>query len=295
MASSDIKNSILRTLAYRDIFSYALTFYQTYNYLISPVGVNFEEFKEALVELIKEGKIIYSDGFFHLGNVDILELKKRQQASRELFARAKKISTVLGRFPTVLLVCVTGAVAAGNSSENDDIDILVVASKNKLWITRLFVVLTLKVLNLYRKDGKEKGRVCPNIFLDENDLSWSYSRNVYTAHEALLMRPVLDKAELYLEFLGVNGWVRQFFPHAIFDIVSIQYKPFSKPGFLERLAMTLQLWYMRNKKTKEITTDKFIHFKRNDHSERILSEFGDKCKILGISEDNNFLTSLQNQ
>ena len=42
------------------------------------------------------------------------------------------------------MIAITGSVANYDAEENDDIDLLIVTEKNRLWITRGFVFLILK-------------------------------------------------------------------------------------------------------------------------------------------------------
>ena len=285
-ALNPIRNSILKTLAYRNVFSYPLTFHQLYTYVISESGFSFEEFKEALRNLLTEKIIFYEDGFFHLGSAVIEDRKRREEDSRKLLLKAQKISRILGANPFVKLIAVTGAVAAGNAVENDDIEVMVITTKDRLWLGRFFTVLMLKALNLYRTDKDAGGKICPNIFIDEENLEWGYAKNVYIAHEILLMQPVFDRGGYYFRFLNANRWSFEFLPHVKVKAKDEEFKsPERFFNFLitfEYLLMKLQLWYMQKRITNEITTDRLIHFRRDDHSSWILTSYEEGLKRLGV-------------
>ncbi|MBI4091177.1 hypothetical protein HY419_00330 [candidate division WWE3 bacterium] len=289
MIDDQLRKAILTTLAYRNVFGYPLTFYQIYTYLLAPEPLDFGEFKRNLVELLEDKSVKYDSNFFHLGDVKVAERIRREEESKTLFDEACKVTGRLGVIPFVKLVCVTGAVAAGNADTNGDIDILIVTSAGRLWLTRFLVVTLLKLFRVYRTDKHEGGKICPNIFIDESDLSWNINRNEYIAHEVLLMKPALDKGDYYFKFLGSNLWVNNFLPHH--NLSHITDIPESRPGekekrglkdFLEKILMKVQLWYMRNKKTNEITTQRLIHFRRDDHTNRILNSFKENLQKLKL-------------
>lgn len=285
MTDAQIQNSILKTLAYRDVFSYPLTTFETYIYLIASEKVEPEKFYKNLHSLIESGRIKKYEDFVHLGLSNPLR-ESRNNSSRELMKKAERTCRLLSLLPTIKFMAVTGAVAAGNSPLDDDIDLLIVTSKNSIWISRFFVVIVLKILNWYRTDGNESGKICPNIWLDERDLFWNQAQNVYVAHEILLMKPVVDRGDYYFKFVGQNRWVFDFFPHISVNGPQTASSTFSASSFLEdvleRLFMKSQLLYMKRKQTKEITTDKMIHFKRDDNSTWILEKFEEKCRRMGI-------------
>lgn len=292
--NSNVRQAILRTFAYRSVFSYPLTFFQCYNYLLCDKKVDFSEFRAIFLQLLREKKLIYRENFFHTGGIDVLQRLERKKRSDHLLGKAQKIAGLLSFIPSVKLVCLTGAVAAENSPKDDDIDLLIVTSVSRLWLTRFIVVTLLKLMRSYRADGSEAEKVCPNIFLEESALEWDQARNIYTAHEALLMKPLVDKGGYYFRFLQSNAWVRAFLPNVEFETLdaspagasSAESNQHSLNGLLghalETLFMKLQLWYMRNRKTKEITTDRVIHFRRDDNTDWVMAKFESECKKLGV-------------
>jgi hypothetical protein len=174
------------------------------------------------------------------------------------------------------MICITGSVAAFNASKSDDIDFFIVTEKNRVWITRLLVVLILKLSGLYRTDADAAEKICPNLFIDETCSEWSKDqRNIYVAHEIALMHPIFYRDNAYFDFLKANSWVKDFFDMpAIHSETKPKFRPISKIGdFFEFLARSLQILYMSKGKTTEITKSGIIHFNKNDWSKKILKEF----------------------
>lgn len=276
-----VREAIVRTFKYRAIFSYPLSFFQTYCYLVTPEKIEFENFKNNFIELLEEGRIVKDSDLYHLGNCSAQARKHREIHSKYL---SDKLSTTVEKLkfiPFIKLICATGSVASNNAPPDDDIDIMVVCENQRLWITRFLCVVILKILGDYRTDSKRQAKICPNIFVTEDSLYWD-DRNVYIAHEIMLMKPVFDRGGYYFKFLKENGWVIDFLPHTYnVEHLRVFYEIYKKQpsniflNYLEKILMKIQLWYMKDKKTFEVTTEKLIHFKKNDHSERILREFGE--------------------
>ena len=279
--SSDVKTAILKTLAYREVFEYPLTFYQLYVYLISQEPVPFDDFKEELRNLLTEKKIFYLDGYFHTGDSEVVRKRKENEtASLAHLEKAKNVAAKISKIPWVKFVGVTGAVSAGNAPAQDDIDLFIVSSSGKVWTTRFFVVLLLKVLGLYRSDKSPYGKFCPNLFVQEDSLFWGNAISVYIAHEIYMMVPVFDRSEYYFRFLSENPWTKDFLPHVKYQKLDDIVFPTKRIDFVEKIFRNLQLWYMRKKITNEVTTDKVIHFKRDDNSGWIQASFSKKFKEL---------------
>lgn len=184
---------------------------------------------------------------------------------------------MLGKIPWIKLVGVTGSVAAYNADKGADIDLMVISKKNRLWLTRLFVAIMLKISNLYVRTDSEPGKFCPNIFISEEELEWPKdSQNIYTAHEVAIMQPVVDKNNSYFDFIKSNDWIKKYLPNIDIYKDTVNKKKDIKShafNFVEFLAQVIQLGYMKNKKTNEITTSKLIHFRKNDNSKWILENF----------------------
>ena len=64
---------------------------------------------------------------------------KREQISKKKLQIARKAAKILGKISTVRFVGVTGALAMFNANIDSDIDLLIITSKNRLWLTRLCV------------------------------------------------------------------------------------------------------------------------------------------------------------
>lgn len=214
-----MEKAILRTLAYADVFDYPLTKEEIWKWLVGKqaTGKRQKEVEKRLKEnsyLLSH--ISYRQGFYSLkGREKIVALrKKREQYSASKLKLAGKVAGIMRLIPWVKLVGVTGALAMSNSDKGDDIDLLIITSKNRLWLTRGLVVTFLRLAGLYRRPGKIKNKICPNMFLDEAHLSIPQKeRDLFSAHEVCQMKPLWEKRRTYQRYLRANQWSKEFLPN----------------------------------------------------------------------------------
>lgn len=280
--TSSCSTAILETLAYRSLFKYPMSYRQLYTYLISDTQYDTEIFRAELRSLCKGRKVKAKNDLFYIDGVTPVNWKERAKNSLALLNEVDHVIKHLKSIPWIEMIGITGAVAAHNAPKNDDIDLFIIAKKNRIWITRLFVVLISKTLGRYRTQEDPSGKLCPNIFISVDNLGWPRTkRNVYVAHEILLMQPVFNRNQTYFKFIEANTWVFDYFSHLSIDYKHKKQERFKESSLLdlfERFLMIFQIWYMKNKKTSEIVSRDVIHFDKTDHSATILKNFSNLTK-----------------
>lgn len=270
--------AILTTLAYRSVFKSGLSFHQLATYLISDEKIDFDLYKKRLNNLIKSKKVGMKKNAYFLVGEKPLSWPKRSKNSKEHLEYMEHALKKLERVKWIKMLAITGSVAAHNAKKEDDVDIFVITEKNRLWLTRLFVVLLLKAMNLYRTDSHSSKKLCPNIFVDESSMEWEKSkRSVYVAHEILMMHPIINKDDTYFKFVKKNDWVFDYFSNYNMHLPKRVHLKGSYESalvdFAEKILMKAQIWFMKRRQTTEITTKRLIHFNKMDHSEGILEKF----------------------
>lgn len=142
----------------------------------------------------------------------------RGRAGREALIKikkAKKLSKLLERkFKDILMVGITGSVAAGYPDENDDIDLMIITKKNTLWLTRLKLRYFIYTKHIpHRKYGQKENRdeFCFNLWLDEDKLLLPKSRqNLKSAVDLILMKAILNRENAYEKFILENDWAKKW-------------------------------------------------------------------------------------
>lgn len=253
-------------LVYHDIFSYPLkktelSFWQ--------IGKGRKDVRR-MVE--KTGS------FYHLsGKTPIVARRlKAKSLSQPKWQVCKKAARVLAVLPTVKFVGVSGALAMNIAAAEDDIDLIVICQRNSLFTTRLLSYLALRFFNLRVRRAKDReiaGKLCLNLWLDEENLEFKKRQDIYTAHEILQVKTLVNKDSVYERFLVLNSWVSRFFPEAFGERLKetqnaadqfkeLERKTQKSTEFLtsaviqilrlgETPARLLQFWYMRKHRTVE--------------------------------------------
>jgi hypothetical protein len=208
-AIHDVADAILHTLIYADLFDYPLRSEEIHRYLTgypAPLAV----VKEHLHQDGRLGEHLGSavPFWFLTGREDLVGLRREREAfSLVLWEKAERYGRLLAAIPFVRMVSITGSLAMNNvSSPHDDIDLLIVATKNRVWLAR---GLTILIVHLARRFGLE---LCPNYVIAEHHLELA-GPSLYAAHELAQLIPV-SGLDVYCRLLESNAWLTDFLPNA---------------------------------------------------------------------------------
>lgn len=291
--AKEVKQAVLKTLAYSDIFDYPLTFGELWKFLIGE-KIGKEQLKKELSKL--SSKITQKGGFYCFAKREhiIKKRKKREAISNHKARIVKKIISFLRFIPTVQLIGVSGALAMKNAKENDDIDLFVIAQRNRLWTTRLLLLVFLELLGVRRKRDERAtaDRVCLNMLVDESFLCLPKDKqDLYSAHEVVQMLPVFERDNTYKRFIQANLWVREFLPNSVRrgttrnttrnyaeSYFSVFLRSVLFGSAMEFLAKKAQLWYMRKHQTTEVISDSMLAFHPFNYREKILKEYNKRLE-----------------
>ncbi|GIW69382.1 MAG: hypothetical protein KatS3mg101_0129 [Patescibacteria group bacterium] len=281
-----VESAIKRTLAYRALFHYPMSFFQIGTYLIADSPSNSKKLKTALNKLIKDrwARKIY--GKYEILGEKYTNWLSKQKLSKKIIEENTPLLKFLGGIPWVRMIAITGSLAAYNPEKNSDIDLMLITKRNRLWITRGFVALILKILNKHPQFDGQPGSFCTNLFLDESKMQWEKEkRNIFIASDIVMIQPIVNKGDTYFKFISQNNWVMDYYPN--FRINYTEGRSESSSGLLfsllENMAREAQLHYMRKKITTEVLGKHIIHFNKNDNSRRILESYKNILKKLKIS------------
>lgn len=235
---------------------------------------------------------VTNDAYYRLpGREKIIKLRQqREKFSQQKLLIAQQVVKFLQKIPFIKLIAVTGALAMENSPKDDDIDLLIITEKNRLWLTRLLATITLELLRKRRhpQDKKFRNKVCLNMFLDEEYLLVPHKeQNLYTAHEICQVKPIYNQSQTYEKFMLANTWAGKYLPNGIdtrcnkekaHNILISQYLNIVLDT-LELIAFKLQYFYMKKRITRETVEKGRIMFHPRDTSTWVLKEFDKRVKI----------------
>src|SRR6266498_2966634 len=198
--------TILKTLAYFDIFDYPLNEKEIKNFL--SCSINDAVFALAIQQLVSD-EIIFKLGELYSLHDDWQKADKRLRGNcraQKLFPKAIRIGAFLYKFPYVRAVGISGSLSKNYADEKADIDFFIITTANRLWIARTILHLFKKFTFLVGKQNL----YCMNYFADEEALRIK-EKNIYTATEILTLFPVAGHSTIH-EFFGINKWVAEWLP-----------------------------------------------------------------------------------
>lgn len=204
----DLDQAIIETVTYADLFDYPLTAAEIHRYLYRwPIQQNL------LAHHLDNGRLVSThlqklDEFYLLPGREALVAVRRArwQAAQRLWPEAVRYGRLMAQLPFVRMVAVTGSLAMGNVQKEADIDYLIVAADDHLWVCRAFVIA------LVRLAARRQIELCPNYFISQRALRFP-EQNLYTAHELVQMVPLFGLS-IYQQMRQINRWTEGFLPNA---------------------------------------------------------------------------------
>lgn len=266
----DLTPGALQSIVYHNYFEYPLT---SEDLIKWEVGKKYAGKKQMKVS------IGCKNGYYFLQDNKSLIFKRlyRQRCALNKYKIVDKVEKFLALQPWIKGVFVSGGLAMDNVKPDSDIDLLIITAPNRLWTARLFSLVLFRALGIpVRRAGEriQKDRLCFNMWLDENNMVWPKGkRNIFTAHEIVQLKPVVNKNDTYEKLLYLNRWTADYWPNAALKV--------KKPGNLaktkshfslfEKLAYLLQKAYMQNKITGETVAQGKAFFHPIDLGKNVLS------------------------
>lgn len=241
--SMSLKTAITKTLAYGKKYGVIYGTDEIRQRLISNISYDDKKINKTLKQ-IQIGK-----RNFYKNNEKYLKYEKAVELA----------NMIANKFSDVLMIGLTGSVAAGYPKPSDDIDLMIVTKSNRLWYSRL---LLRTYMFLYRIPHRKYGRLekaneyCFNLWIDEGALILpKKERNLKNAMDLILMKPLTNKNYTYEKFIIRNGWAKKYVANGYHDIVSnfkLKYlEQKQKTKLLDKIINWLlfwpQYWYMKPK------------------------------------------------
>ena len=231
MGGELLRKNILQTLAYFDIFGYALTREEICRYLYTTdpstsfgstqdkslrtsfVNTDFTDFLNQLAGFTNK------DGFyFLLGREENVATRQRAVKWFEQKMKiARRAVKKLRWIPFLRAVFVCNTLSGAGLTEGSDIDVFVVVRKGRLWLARFLATLALSVWGLRRTKRKIKDKVCLSFYVTDDSLNLSkiaLNNDIYLMYWLAQLIPLYDPDNLYLSVQRANQWARQSLPNA---------------------------------------------------------------------------------
>jgi hypothetical protein len=303
LAHDAVATSILKALAYFDIFHYPLSKEEIGQFLNQYTDQSCLE--KTLQKLVDSEQVFIYHQFYSLHNNPLYACKRIQgnRRAHRLLPKAQRIGRFLYQFPFVRGIGISGSLSKNFADQKADIDFFIITKPNRLWIARTIMHLFKKLTFIFGRQHY----YCMNYYVDEQALLLD-EKNIFTAIEIRTLVPV-SGTETINRFYSTNQWTDQWLPVC-------QWKPqekkdakaslFKKTGewlFNNNLGDNIDNFFMRlttrrwkrkeekgarNKKgaTMGLRTGK--HFARSNpghFQEKVLCCYKEKLTSLGIDMD----------
>ncbi len=206
-ASVELENSILKVLAWFDLFHYPLPQEEILSFLDRKASI--EELKRSLQQLVNDKMIFLHQGYYALENKPELVVRRTRgnERARSMLKTAHRVARLLYHFPFVRGICISGSLSKNFADEKSDIDLFIITRGNRLWIART-------VMHLFKKLTYLCGRqhwFCMNYYIDDKTLEIR-EQNFFTAIELITLMPVCGDAAIG-QLFRENNWAANYFPH----------------------------------------------------------------------------------
>lgn len=198
--------SILRTLAYFDVFRHPLTIEELLRFSCTETPVAAEA-EDLLRELQRAGAVANVGAYWGLHTTEA-DVRARSEDARRAEARtpkAHRMAGLIARTPFVRAVFVSGSMSKGRLAADGDIDFFIITAPGRLWLARTLLIAYKKVfLFNSRRD------FCINYLLDTDHLTVE-DRNRFTATEVVTLKGIHGGATC-TAFFRANQWAFDMLP-----------------------------------------------------------------------------------
>lgn len=202
----EVGESILKVLAYFDIFHYPLKREEIKEFMDQVLDDS--DIGQALSSLLEENRIYNHQDHYSLHDNPLLVIQrlKGNRRAEKMLPKAKMIGRFLHLFPFVQAVGISGSLSKNFANENSDIDFFIITRANRLWIARTCMHLFKKLTYI---TGHQQF-FCMNYYVDETALELG-ERNIYSAIELKTLLPVSGKNKMQ-DFFNTNQWASEWLP-----------------------------------------------------------------------------------
>jgi hypothetical protein len=212
----DLKDSILKTIAYFDLFDFPLTADEVKEYLYDyKKPLHIKEVKGVLGEMTEDGQVEELKEHFVLkGRGEIIETRKaRKFIAEKLWNRTKLYGQYMRAVPFVRMIAVCNNLSYDNPSDQSDIDLFIVIKPGRMWLTRFIITLILQFYGVRRYGNKVAGRFCLSFFVTTDKLNMEKlqikPKDPYLAYWTKFLSPIYGE-DVYEEFKKQNEvWIEE--------------------------------------------------------------------------------------
>lgn len=205
-----LRESILKVVAYFDLFNYPVTLEEIRHFLDQPVH---GDVLPAALKSLLDKQLLWQHGQHYSCRNDPQLVERRKQGNQMAVKQLKKamrVGRVLSWFPYVRGVGISGSLSKNIAYKGSDLDFFIITAANRLWIARFFLFLLAKTVKFFVR----RHFFCLNYYVDEQALEIE-EQNIFTAIEIITLLPACGQ-QGFQSFFSSNQWVNGYLPNGSF-------------------------------------------------------------------------------
>jgi len=213
-SAQNLTESIVRAIVFFDLFDYPLTTYEVWQYLDQPATLL--QVKNILNAGLPGIRSV--NGFYFLAARDqmLLERQARHHFSGQKFKLARRAVRLFRLIPFVRMVAVSNIIGAHNLRDGSDIDLFIVTSPRRIWLTRLFCAGLAKILGWRPTREVKRNRICLSFYVGSDALDLSSLKlgpnDLYFNYWLAGLVPIYDRNNTYHHLIAANSWLKAGLP-----------------------------------------------------------------------------------
>lgn len=305
MEHTDLEQSVLRTVLWFSIFSFPVTAFEIWKWLLKPEGsYNLAQVYAVLEksDWLQE-KLETREGFYTLKargiEAFIKERQRRFLDAEHKFALLRRSAKYFYLLPGVRAVAAVNTMAWWSTTPTSDIDLYILTSSGLIWSSRFWLVLPFLLLGRRPTHGDYGDGVrdpfCFSFFASVGHLGIEdlcVSRDVYLAFWVKSIVPIIDRDDCFVFFQRENCWASSMLPNAELRPLHPFHRPQRLPSlpiqwrllepvwrFLQRRRLPVSLRRIANIDSRVVITDSMLKFHDNDRREQFRDEFESLVKL----------------
>ncbi len=297
-ARTDLEQSVMRTILWFSQFSYPVTVFELWKWLLEPERVY--GLGEVYAVLERSGwlqeKLEIQSGYYALKGLRIENLIASRQErfldAERKFRALRRAADYFSLLPGVRSVAAGNTLAWWSTTKDSDIDLYIVTRPGLIWSTRFWLVLPFLLRGRRPTHGQSlnvQDPFCFSFFSTSQRLNVEelcIPRDYYMAFWVRSLVPVLDRDGSLRELQTQNRWASQRLPNAqprahhhrheprrVFPI-PFQWK-LTESLFrsVQRSRLPGHLREMANLDSRVVVTDEVLKFHDNDRREQYRDTF----------------------
>jgi predicted nucleotidyltransferase len=224
-----LEQSIIRTLAFFDIFETPLTKEEVFRFLWQPPKTDRGSVYRTLESMYEVELIHQKSSLYYLPTKD--NHIEHRNTSYPIILRklrlAVRATKIIRYIPHIRALFVCNTVATGSAKADSDIDVFIVIDDGRLWLTRFIVTSLLGLFGMRRTKRKIADKICLSFFVTTSGIPFEKiaidKPDIYLAYWLSGLLPIYDPRDVEAQIKKENSWATALLPHAFTPTKPVDY------------------------------------------------------------------------